>query len=171
MDTNERHVIINCQQTCCCRISFGSRCVHNSISGYRFLKALTFGHTAARTMLLCLCSFSLFFSHSFRRLSVAYCDLSASTMKRHDRRLTDNHCKLTVCLVTVYSIFFLLLFFLFQLRSVRLIHRGEARHSEAKVINCNFWKFVNFGITIFCTDIEPFRNQTISCGIYRRIIY
>lgn len=113
VDTNERHVIINCQQTCCCRISFGSRCVHNSISGYRFLKALTFGHTAARTMLLRLCSFSLLFSHSFRRLSVAYCDLSASTMKRYDRRLTDNHGKLTVCLVTIYLIFFLLPFFFF----------------------------------------------------------
>lgn len=90
VDTNERHVIINCQQTCCCRISFGSRCVHNSISGYRFLKALTFGHTAARTMLLRLCSFYLFLSHSSRRLSVAYCDLSASTMKHHDRWLTTN---------------------------------------------------------------------------------
>lgn len=112
-ETNERHVIINCQQTCCCRISFGSRCVHNSISGYRFLKALTFGHTAARTMLLRLCSFSLLFPHSFRRLSVAYCDLSASTMKRYDRRLTDNHGKLTVCLVTIYLIFFLLPFFFF----------------------------------------------------------
>lgn len=171
VDTNERHVIINCQQTCCCRISFGSQCVHNSISGYRFLKALTFGHIAARTILLRLCSFLSFFSHSFHCLSVAYCDLSASMMKRHDRRLTDNHGKLTVCFVTIYFIFFLLSFFPFQLRLVRLIHRGRARHSEAKVINCNFWKFVNFGTTIFCMDIEPFRNQTISCGIYRRIIY